>query len=93
MSNATGHPNIKAFITHGGLMGTQEAVACSVPMIGLPLYADQFANIDSYVARNIALKLDINTMTEEDFDAALNKMISDPSYRFLKAKFFSPILS
>ncbi|KYM99800.1 PREDICTED: UDP-glucuronosyltransferase 2B31-like [Cyphomyrmex costatus] len=75
------HPNIKAFITHGGLMGTQESIACGVPMIGIPLFADQFTNIDRYVARNIALRLDIDTITEESFDAALNAILRDPLYR------------
>ncbi|XP_032686701.1 UDP-glucuronosyltransferase 2A3-like [Odontomachus brunneus] len=75
------HPNIKAFITHGGLMGTQEAVACGVPMIGIPLFADQFTNIDTYVARNIAVKVNVGGITEEKLDAALNAILWDPLYR------------
>ena len=35
------HPNLKVFITHGGLLGTQEGVARGVPMLGIPIYADQ----------------------------------------------------
>ncbi|KAL6443533.1 hypothetical protein ACFW04_001593 [Cataglyphis niger] len=75
------HPKIKAFITHGGLMGTQEAIAYSVPMIGIPLFGDQFTNIDAYVARNIAIKLDFKKMTEKDMDAALNAILWDPLYK------------
>ncbi|XP_039303799.1 UDP-glucosyltransferase 2 isoform X1 [Solenopsis invicta] len=75
------HPNIRAFITHGGLMGTQEAVSCGVPMIGLPLFADQFTNINAYVARNIAIRLDVKTLTEKSMDAALNAILQDPLYR------------
>ncbi|XP_071554845.1 UDP-glucosyltransferase 2 [Temnothorax nylanderi] len=75
------HPNIRAFITHGGLMGTQEAITCGVPMIGIPLFADQFMNIDAYVARNIALRLDIDTITEKSMDAALNAILWNPLYR------------
>lgn len=35
------HPNIKVFITHGGLFGTQEGVYNAVPMLGMPFYCDQ----------------------------------------------------
>ncbi|XP_011644491.1 UDP-glucuronosyltransferase 2B31-like [Pogonomyrmex barbatus] len=75
------HPKIRAFITHGGLMGTQEAIACGVPMIGIPLFADQFANVDAYVARNIAIRLDVKTINEKDMDAALNAILWNPLYR------------
>ncbi|CAL1675285.1 unnamed protein product [Lasius platythorax] len=75
------HSKIRAFITHGGLMGTQEAIAYGVPMIGIPLYADQFMNIDACVARNITVKLDINKMTENDMDAALNAVLWNPIYK------------
>ncbi|XP_072755634.1 UDP-glucosyltransferase 2-like [Anoplolepis gracilipes] len=75
------HPKIRAFITHGGLMGTQEAIAYGVPMIGIPLFADQFMNVNAYVARNVAVKLDFNKMTEKDMDAALNAVLWDPLYK------------
>lgn len=84
MYNVAEHPNIKAFITHGGLMGTQEAIAYGVPMIGMPLFADQFLNIDAYVARNIAVKVNVNEISEEDLDAALNAVLCNPIYRFAR---------
>lgn len=36
-----GHPNVKAFITHGGLLGSSEAAHCGVPTIVTPMYGDQ----------------------------------------------------
>ncbi|XP_017070082.2 LOW QUALITY PROTEIN: UDP-glucosyltransferase 2 [Drosophila eugracilis] len=38
------HPKVKAFISHGGLLGTTEAVHCGVPMLVTPFYGDQFLN-------------------------------------------------
>lgn len=75
------HPNIKAFITHGGLMGTQESIHYGVPMIGVPLFGDQYVNIDIYAGNNIAVRLDVDTLTEEAMDAAINAILHDPKYR------------
>lgn len=66
-------------------MGTQEAIACGVPMIGIPLFADQFTNIEAYVARNIAVKVNVGGITEEKMDAALNAVLWDPLYRFAES--------
>jgi glucuronosyltransferase len=40
-SDILGHPKVKVFITHGGLLGTQEGVHRNVPLLGIPIYADQ----------------------------------------------------
>jgi glucuronosyltransferase len=36
------HPNIKAFMTHSGLLSTQEAAWFGIPMITIPFFMDQF---------------------------------------------------
>lgn len=37
--------NTKLFITHAGLLSTQEAVWYGVPMLGIPIFAEQFSVI------------------------------------------------
>ncbi|EZA59830.1 UDP-glucuronosyltransferase 2B15 [Ooceraea biroi] len=74
------HPNIRAFITHGGLMSILEAIFCGVPMIGVPLFADQFKNVETSITRNVAVKLDVHKVTVKDMDAALNAILHDPRY-------------
>ncbi|XP_025159918.1 UDP-glucuronosyltransferase isoform X2 [Harpegnathos saltator] len=76
------HKNIRAFITHGGLMGTQEAISYGVPMIGIPLFGDQRVNIQSYVRKKVAISLNsIYDVTEEKLTSALNTILKDPTYR------------
>lgn len=75
------HKNIKAFITHGGLMGTQEAIAYGIPMIGIALFMDQYHNIDRYVQKKIAIRLDYENINEKNLDFALKEMLYNPTYK------------
>ncbi|XP_071872819.1 UDP-glucosyltransferase 2-like [Bombus fervidus] len=75
------HPNIRVFVTHGGLMGTQEATYYGVPMIGIPVFADQIKNINILVEKNVAVLIDIDDITEHTMDVALNTVLYDPRYR------------
>ncbi|CAL8107627.1 unnamed protein product [Orchesella dallaii] len=72
-----GHPNIKIFITHGGLLSTQEAVFHGVPLIGFPFFADQDLNIIKAEKAGFALSLEINDFTEEMLENAINKILTD----------------
>lgn len=77
----TAHKNTKAFMTHGGFLGCEEALYFGVPMIGIPLYADQPRNIENFVTKNISIKLSLDDLTEVGLDAALRSILSDPKYR------------
>ncbi|XP_010594016.2 UDP-glucuronosyltransferase 2B4-like isoform X5 [Loxodonta africana] len=76
-----GHPKTKAFITHGGTNGIYEAIYHGIPMVGIPLFADQPENIDRMKAKGAAVSLDMNTMTSTDLLSALKTVINDPSYK------------
>nr|XP_010594021.1 UDP-glucuronosyltransferase 2B4-like isoform X5 [Loxodonta africana] len=76
-----GHPKTKAFITHGGTNGIYEAIYHGIPMVGIPLFADQPDNIARMKAKGAAVSLDMNTMTSTDLLSALKTVITDPSYK------------
>ncbi|XP_059053017.1 UDP-glycosyltransferase UGT5-like [Achroia grisella] len=75
------HPNVKVFITQCGIQSTDEAIDAGVPLIGMPLVWDQWANAERYVVHKIGIKLEINDVTEEEMINAINTLITDTSYR------------
>ncbi|XP_057336618.1 UDP-glucosyltransferase 2-like [Microplitis mediator] len=75
------HKNTKAFITHGGLMGTQESLAYGVPMVGLPIFGDQYTNLQVYEKRKIAVVLKHEDITAESLTKAVTTVLNDPNYR------------
>ncbi|XP_030674296.1 UDP-glucuronosyltransferase 2B19 isoform X2 [Nomascus leucogenys] len=76
-----GHPKTRAFITHGGANGVYEAIYHGIPMVGVPLFADQPDNIAHMKAKGAAVSLDFNTMSSTDLLNALKTVINDPLYK------------
>lgn len=70
-----GHPNVRLFITHGGLLGAQEAVYCGVPILGIPLFGDQHLNMAYFVKKGLALKLDYRQLSYAPVSNALNELL------------------
>lgn len=80
-SDILAHPNVKVFITHGGLLGTQEGVHRAVPMLGIPIYADQHLNMNKAVLGGYAVKLYFPNITESSFRWALEELLNNPQYQ------------
>lgn len=62
-------------------MGTQESIYYGVPLIGIPLFGDQHFNIESYVRKNVAVKLSWEKMSERSLTDAVNEIIKNPVYK------------
>ncbi|KAK0165650.1 hypothetical protein PV328_004152 [Microctonus aethiopoides] len=75
------HKNTKVFITHGGLMSSQESLTFGVPIIGIPLFGDQFTNVEFFMKKNMALMLNVKSLTEESIHGALKKILKNPEYK------------
>nr|XP_012616443.2 UDP-glucuronosyltransferase 2B4-like isoform X3 [Microcebus murinus]XP_020139853.1 UDP-glucuronosyltransferase 2B4-like isoform X2 [Microcebus murinus] len=76
-----GHTKTKAFVTHGGANGIYEAIYHGVPMVGIPLFADQPDNIAHMKAKRAAVRVDFNTMSSADLLSALRTVINEPMYK------------
>jgi N-glycosyltransferase len=64
------------FITHAGFGGIQESLAAGVPMVAMPLYAEQPIN----AARIADLGLGISQ--PDDLAAACRTVLDEPGYRY-----------
>lgn len=74
------HPNVKLFISHGGLLGTFEATISGVPILGIPMFGDQKMNVANAILHGNGLKLDAADITEETVTEALNEILNNPKY-------------
>ncbi|XP_011194876.2 UDP-glucosyltransferase 2 [Zeugodacus cucurbitae] len=75
------HPNVKVFISHGGIFGTQESIHWGVPMLCIPFFGDQFRNSIRSVQDGYARWLHFGQMTSDDLVQNLRLLINDPSYK------------
>ncbi|XP_038557937.1 UDP-glucuronosyltransferase 2A1-like [Micropterus salmoides] len=77
-----GHPKIKVFVAHGGTNGVQEAIYHGVPVVGVPLFFDQYDNLLRLKERGAAKLLTINTLDKDDnFLKAIQEVLNEPSYK------------
>ncbi|KAK7582379.1 hypothetical protein V9T40_013824 [Parthenolecanium corni] len=74
------HPNIKLFISHGGLLGTSEAIYEGVPILGIPIFGDQKTNVKSIEANGAGELLDYNSITKEIVLEKVQRILNNPKY-------------
>jgi UDP:flavonoid glycosyltransferase YjiC (YdhE family) len=65
------HPNIKAFVTQGGIQSTEEAIAREVPIIGMPFINDQPTTVQKLVDLGIAKRVDPATVTKTELKSVI----------------------
>ncbi|XP_022164266.1 UDP-glucuronosyltransferase 2C1-like isoform X2 [Myzus persicae] len=75
------HPNVKLFISHGGISGLYEAVDGGVPVLGFPLFGDQPKNIDSLVNAGMAISMDILSVTKDEFFKNVLELLHNEKYK------------
>ncbi|XP_058832777.1 UDP-glycosyltransferase UGT5-like isoform X2 [Topomyia yanbarensis] len=75
------HPNMRVFITHGGLLSTTEALYHGVPVIGIPVFGDQYLNMAKAERGGYGLSVPYLEISEEHLFTAINAMLGDIKYK------------
>jgi len=81
------HPNVKVFMSHGGLLGTSEATYYGVPIIATPIFGDQFLNSLTLAERGMGITLLFDDLTEENIYNSIMQILQ-PEFQ-MKAKLVS----
>ncbi|KAJ8709298.1 hypothetical protein PYW07_009124 [Mythimna separata] len=84
------HPNVRMFISHGGLLSSIEAIHFGMPTIGVPVFFDQFTNVNKAVENGYALRVPLSHNLPKDLKVAIDTMLKDDTFP-KKAKELSSI--
>ncbi|XP_011609974.2 UDP glucuronosyltransferase 5 family, polypeptide D1 [Takifugu rubripes] len=76
-----GHPQTRVFVAHGGTNGVQEAIYHGVPVLGIPLFFDQFDNLLRLQERGGGKIIKLNEINSQSFEQGLNELLHKDSYR------------
>lgn len=74
-----GHPNVKVFVTQGGLQSLEEALYANVPVVGMPQVADQFFNVKRAVDRGIGVEVNFKKLQKQKFKEAILEVAGNPT--------------
>jgi len=75
------HPNLRVFVTHGGLLSLQEALYHKTPLVGIPLGNDQKPNLLRAEARGYAVLLDWANLSADLMLQGIQKALVDPEMK------------
>ncbi|XP_049956948.1 UDP-glycosyltransferase UGT5-like [Schistocerca serialis cubense] len=75
------HPNIRLFITQGGLQSMNEASYFAVPLLGIPFFADQHHNVAKMVQAGIGYRLLFRDVTTDTVLKVIHTVLGNESYK------------
>ncbi|XP_068127946.1 UDP-glucuronosyltransferase 3A1-like [Hyperolius riggenbachi] len=76
-----GHPKVRLLVTHGGINSLHEAVYHGVPVLGIPLFGDQYENLVRVEARGLGTFIPPDQLKAENFASMIQHVIEDKSYK------------
>lgn len=75
------HPNVAVFLSHCGINSVHESLAAGTPIVGIPMLADQRDMAVRVADAGVGLWLDKSRFTAESLRHALDRVMSEPSFR------------
>lgn len=78
--NILAHKNVRLLITHGGLNSLIEARYYGVPILGIPIFGDQQANINIIVNEGTGVEVPYFDLDEARLSGAVETLLSSATY-------------
>lgn len=75
-----GHTKVRLFITHCGQNSLLQAVYHAVPVLGIPLFGDQFDNLVRAETKGLGLTIKPTHITRELLTSTIQTLLSDIRY-------------
>ncbi|XP_076126344.1 UDP-glucuronosyltransferase 3A1-like [Alosa pseudoharengus] len=76
-----GHPKVRLLVTHGGQNSLLQAVYHAVPVLGVPLFGDQFDNLVRVEAKGLGLAVKPTDIQRDVLSGTVTTLITDPRYK------------
>ncbi|XP_037536234.1 UDP-glucuronosyltransferase 3A1-like [Nematolebias whitei] len=80
INDLLGHKTVRLFITHGGQNSLLQAVYHAVPVLGIPLFGDQFDNLVRAETKGLGLSINPRHITRDLLKTTVHHLIQD--FRF-----------
>ncbi|XP_033947409.1 UDP-glucuronosyltransferase 3A1-like [Pseudochaenichthys georgianus] len=77
LNDLLGHNKARLFITHGGQNSLLQAVYHAVPVLGIPLFGDQFDNVVRAETKGLGLIINPTHITRELLSSTIQKLTQD----------------
>ncbi|VDM69671.1 unnamed protein product [Strongylus vulgaris] len=78
-SDILAHPRLKLFVMHGGINGLEEALFRGVPVVVIPLFADQFRNGRNVEKRGVGKVLLKLELSEDRIRSTIQEILNNDS--------------
>ncbi|XP_060653812.1 UDP-glucosyltransferase 2-like [Drosophila nasuta] len=74
------HESLTLFVSHCGGLSTQEATWHGVPLVGIPLFLDQYRNLLQTIGAGAAVQVDYLKMTTDSLVSAIREVAENERY-------------